>query len=521
MQNKKIVATVFLVIFIIALGLFLRIYNIEHAPPGIYPDEAVNAEDALRANATGQYRWFYPANQGREGLFINIQAFSLLFFGANILALKLPSIFFGTLTVFGVFLLARELFGVRTGIFSAFLVSVGYWAVNFSRIGFRANMLPFVLVFSFYFLWKGLRTKKWLDFAVGGFIFGLGLHTYIAFRIAPAILIATLIFLLISRQNFLKEYWKKILVFLLFVFIAAIPMLYTFFIAHPEYMESRSTSISIMSPEVNKGDLFGTFLKSFILSLIKYNFWGDQNWRHNYPPYPILDFSTGTAFFFGILYSFLHFFRLLYLRIFKKIRDFRLEIHAFLLSWFFIMLAPEFLTAEGNPHALRSIGTLPVVFIFSGLTFDYMLRFFSNHNYFYRKIIMALLIGIFIFIGIFNTVKYFYFWANKPIVASSFNKNLTDISRYLQTLPPDKYTYVITSYNTLEKLPILVFNAERKNTKYLFTNQIDQIQPGNNPFVIIMTSKHEDALAAIQTRYPNLHLEQINSPLGSTYYILK
>jgi hypothetical protein len=91
----------------------------------------------------------------------------------------------------------------------------------------------------------------------------------------------------------------------------------------------------------------------------------------------------------------------------------------------------------------------------------------------------------------------------------------------LQTLPPDKYTYVITSYNTLEKLPILVFNAERKNTKYLFTNQIDQIQPGNNPFVIIMTSKHEDALAAIQTRYPNLHLEQINSPLGSTYYILK
>ena len=149
---KKIKIHILLAL-IISFGFFLRIYNIENAPPGIYPDEAVNGEDALRANATGDYRWFYPANQGREGLFMNLIAFSFKFFGASIFTLKLPNIIFGTLTILGIYLLAKELFkSERIGLISAFLTAVSFWAINFSRIAFRANMLPTILVFSFYFL---------------------------------------------------------------------------------------------------------------------------------------------------------------------------------------------------------------------------------------------------------------------------------------------------------------------------------------------------------------------------------
>jgi hypothetical protein len=61
-------------------------------------------------------------------------------------------------------------------------------------------------------------------------------------------------------------------------------MLYHFFIAHPEDFASRSSHISILEPAVNGGDLWGTLGKTFSISLLKYNFWGDQNWRHNYPP---------------------------------------------------------------------------------------------------------------------------------------------------------------------------------------------------------------------------------------------
>lgn len=516
-MNKKTKVYILLAL-IISLGFFLRIYNIENAPPGVYPDEAVNGEDALRAISTGDFQWFYPANQGREGLFINIQALSLMLFGVNVLALKLPSILFGTLTILGVFLLARELFSTRVGLFSAFLIAVGYWAINFSRIGFRAIMLPLVLVFAFYFLWKGLRTKKWTDFAAGGFIFGLGLHTYIAFRIAPAILVVTLLSFLISRPNFLKEYWKKILVFILFTSLAAAPMLYTLFVAHPEYMESRSASISIMSPEVNKGHLLQTFLKSFGLSLAKYNFWGDQNWRHNYPPYPILDFLTGIAFLFGFFYSFLRFFHLLYLRIFQKIQSPQLDVYVFLLSWFFIMLAPEFLTAEGNPHTLRAIGTLPVVFIFSALAFDYVLKFASDRSAFFKKIVIVFLAAAFAFIGIFNTVKYFYFWANKPETARAFEKNLMEVTNYLKLLPAEEEKFVIAE--NMQRIPIKIFSTELANIFFVYPREIDRINP-QKKFTIILTNRDDGIIASLQKRFPGLELQEFKDAVGSTFYVLK
>src|SRR6266702_1904112 len=108
MKNKKLVWGLLLAILIAAFAL--RVTNIKNIPSGIYPDEAQNGVDAQQANATGKYKLFYESNNGREGLFINLQALSIKTFGPTEFALKLWSIIFGTLTVLGVFLLANELF---------------------------------------------------------------------------------------------------------------------------------------------------------------------------------------------------------------------------------------------------------------------------------------------------------------------------------------------------------------------------------------------------------------------------
>jgi len=527
-MNKQKIAGIIFILLIVALGLFLRVYRIENVPPGIYPDEAVNGEDALRANSTGNYQWFYPANQGREGLFMNMIALLFKFFGASVLTLKLPAILFGTLTILGTYFLASEIFRLlfsenvrrKAALVSAFMVATSFWALNFSRISFRANMLPAILAFSFYFLWKGLRTKKNTDFIWGGLILGLGLHSYIAFRIAPAILIITFCSLLLTRPGFWKEYWKKIIIFVAAAILVGLPMFYTFY-THPQYLEARSDNVSVFSPLVNKGDLSGTFLRSFALSLVKYTFVGDMNWRHNYKPYPLLEFVTGAAFLFGIFWSLHRFFQTLFQRLKNKVRNPEMDIYFFLIGWFLAMLAPEFLTAEGNPHALRSIGTVPVVFIFAAIAFGYLLEKAEQKGETMKRWANIMIVLALAFSGIFNTVKYFDFWATKPLVAQSFNRNLTLISRHIQTLPAEKYVYVVTGYNTLEKLPIFIFNSERPNVKYLFVNQIDQIQPGNNPLEIILTGYYADALATLKNRFPNLNPEKINDPLESFYYILK
>lgn len=522
-KNKKFIVPI-LLFLIIALGFFLRFYNIENTPPGVYPDEAVNGEDAWRAIETGNYQWFYPANQGREGLFMNMIAVLFKFFGASILTLKLPSIIFSTLAILGTYLLTKELFKRKDmALISAFLVSTAFWSINFGRISFRANMLPFVLVFSFYFIFRTLRTKKFSDAVIGGLIFGVGMHTYIAFRIAPLILFFLLISFMLSRKDFLKNYWKHLLAFSLAAILIASPMFYTFY-AHPEYFESRSDSISIFSPQMNHGNLIGTVITSFTASLVKYNFWGDQNWRHNYPPYPILDPLTGLAFLFGIIYVLRNFFYLLKQRISKKIRDIELDKYTLLLSWFLVMLAPEFLTAEGLPHALRSIGNLPAIFIVSTISFLLIIEKYKNKPFAFKKRLYISLILTVLLIGAFNSVKYHYFWSNKAKTAYSFNKNLTDISKFIKTLPADEEKYIITSFNTLERLPIKIFHMEPQNV-YLYPNELDKINPKDrNNFMIIFTEKNQSAIGHLQTKFPELIFEEKIDPRGEEffdYYLLK
>lgn len=73
---------------ILVLALFVRTYHLDSLPAGLYPDEATNGADTLLANETGDYRLLYTNNYGREGLFINLQALTIKYFGNTIPVLK-------------------------------------------------------------------------------------------------------------------------------------------------------------------------------------------------------------------------------------------------------------------------------------------------------------------------------------------------------------------------------------------------------------------------------------------------
>ena len=193
---------------IIILASFFRLYSLSAAPPGLYPDEAMNGNNALTAAATGDYKVFYPENNGREGLFINIQALFLRFLPAEPSTLRLVSALFGILTVLALYPLTRRLFRhldrKKTDLISllaAFFMAVSFWHVNFSRIGFRAIMAPFFIVLALYLFLVSIKNNSdsvqkaevvswsssghWLLPLIAGAVFGLGFHSYIAYRVLP------------------------------------------------------------------------------------------------------------------------------------------------------------------------------------------------------------------------------------------------------------------------------------------------------------------------------------------------
>lgn len=518
-KPKKIVLGLLFAILIAAFAL--RVTNIENIPSGIYPDEAQNGIDAQEANATGNYKLFYENNQGREGLFINIQAMSIKYLGHTTFALKLPSIIFGTLTVLGVFLLTFELFqSYAAALIGSYFIAFSYWAINFSRIGFRAIMVPFILTFAFYFLFKGLRTKKLHDFVIAGFIYGLGLHTYIAFRVSPLVLIVLLISLIITRKKFLAEYWKHIFVFAIAMFVASAPMLLDFFVCNPHHYESRTSHISILNPEVNKGRLPILLTRTIGLSIQKYFAVGDLNMRHNYSPYPLLNPIVGISFLIGFVYIFIRFFHFIYARFKNNVRDKRLDIYAFLLIWFFALLIPEFLANEGNPHALRAIGTLPVVIIIAIIPFMWIIKKYHSYGHSFKIFIISALIFAFAFIGIIDTTKYFFFFANNPKQHQAFEANLKEVSNYIRTLPESSEKYIVTG--SMQRLTIKYLNPDLPNTYYIYPGEINSISPSEkNNFSIIFTSSDWNTINATRDMFPSIKFEEQKNKFGDTFYTLK
>ena len=190
MNQKQKIYLVF--VLIIILAIFFRFWQINKAPLGLYPDEAINANDAI----TSPGKVFYPENNGREGLFINLVYLFFSLFGISITTLRIVPAIFGSLTVLGTFLLTKELFFNHQkrdliALLSSFFLAVSFWHINFSRIAFRAVLLPFCLVFTFYFLLRAKRVfnqnkKTGLLFAsIGGMFYGLGFYTYIPVRLSP------------------------------------------------------------------------------------------------------------------------------------------------------------------------------------------------------------------------------------------------------------------------------------------------------------------------------------------------
>src|SRR6185369_1409109 len=129
---------------------------------------------------------------------------------------------------------------------------------------------------------------------------------------------------------------------------------FDFFVANPQHYASRTSEISVLNPASNQGHLLTTVAKTFGLALQKYFVMGDLNMRHNYAPYALLNPIVSIAFLIGLIYVTNKFFHLLWLRFKKGVRDPKMDTYVFLLSWFLVLLIPEFLANEGNPHALRS-----------------------------------------------------------------------------------------------------------------------------------------------------------------------
>ncbi|MEK7784270.1 MAG: glycosyltransferase family 39 protein, partial [Chloroflexota bacterium] len=230
------------------VGVALRFYALGDLPHGIYHDEAYYGLDAVSV-LEGARPIFFPANNGREPLYIYILSLSVAAFGRTPFDLRFASAVIGTLTMPVTYLLGRALFNRRVGLLAMAICAVTFWPVALSRVSFRAGALPLFLGLAIALGWLGLARRNLLLAILGGAAYGLAFNTYTAARVTPLALGVMAVLVLWRRANcqFALQ-WREMFAFILAAIVVVAPLGF-YALAHPEQVFAREGQVSIFETE--------------------------------------------------------------------------------------------------------------------------------------------------------------------------------------------------------------------------------------------------------------------------------
>lgn len=146
-----------IILGILLAALALRVGWHWQAPHGWREDELSNALVVSQHVLEGDVRLYYDDASGHEGLYHWLQAGTMALFGPGVAGIRGVSIACGVLSVWLLYLLAREMFNSRVAIISALALAVSFWGLMYSRSGQRHVIVVVTTLATMYFLWRGLR----------------------------------------------------------------------------------------------------------------------------------------------------------------------------------------------------------------------------------------------------------------------------------------------------------------------------------------------------------------------------
>ncbi len=469
-----------LLIAIIALAAWLRLYDIKNYPPGIFPDVAANGEDVMLI-LDGDVRPFYPRGNGREALFFYLQALLVKIYGIHVWPMHAASALIGIATVAAVYFATRPWFGRLSGLLAAFFLATNHWHIALSRTGFRAIMVPlFVLLFTAAvgYLIRSVKHKNkskvkrdraryssYLYAILAGAAFAGGFYSYIAYRAMIGVVLGIALLLLVDdwllpgrKLPHFMRYGQHLVLALLAAAVVIAP-LGIYFTLHPDAIVGRAGQVSIFSPdlqrEVGGGTLAGTLQYSTRETLMSFFAGsGDLNWRHNVAGFPLLNPLVGILFLLGLAWTIHGTVMVLYAV--ARGRQVHLGmVYPYILLLLLGMLLPVITTAEGLPHGLRSVGLVAPIFILAGTAGSVVWYWLQRHvgKGISQAAVWGVGIGLLVLSGLYGGALYFLIARNDPAAHAAYRADLPVVTEYIKGVAAEgKRPYLVLDEFSLQSV---------------------------------------------------------------------
>lgn len=360
-----------LFILITIIAFLLRFYQLGAIPTSLDWDEVSNAYNAYSILKTGrdEYGNFLPLTNRsfddyKPPLYMYLEIPSVAIFGLTPFAARLPSAIFGFLTVPLIYLLTKWIFkdkkdndSDKISLLAMFLMAISPWSIQFSRVGFEANVGLFFSLLAVTSALYGLK-KNWL-LLISAISVGFSLYSYHSQKLfIPSIF---LLLIIIFRREIFSIPRKFIYSFTIISLIIILPMftlipnkaLFNRFesTSQQSYINEVNTSIDFINTDKNSHIPFSNIIhnrriiisQSMLESYLKHfdiNFLfltGDDNPRHHVD-------NMGMLYLFEL--------PLILIGLYKIISKPSKE-YFFLVLWLLIAPIPASLSNTA-PHAIRS-----------------------------------------------------------------------------------------------------------------------------------------------------------------------
>ena len=490
------------------IGAALRLYRLGEVPPGFQFDEAFNAIDAQQV-LQGNVPLFLPANGGREVLYTYWQAALGALLGINIYTLRLASAIAGLLTIPATYLLLRGLIRRNSryvAAFTALVLAINFWHIQFSRFGIRVIMMPLLLSATFGLFWlgghAGTRRRRLLAYMVAGLLVGLTPWTHPTGRFVPFVLIFYVGWLL-WRKPALRVWRLDSLVGGLLVtggmaFLVFLPLGLEF-VRHPEFFFGHASEVSVFADRVSGGDPVGHLLDNVLHVVGMFSFYGDMEWTHNLVGRPVFDWFLALPFYLGVL---------LWIGRLRRNDDPDFDALSLLAFWALVMLLPSLLS-EAAPNYSRTLPSLPATFVAAGLGLTWLAT--------YRRPVTWLApaaVGVILLVSAaLTSYDYFVVFANRPEPYYLYDANKLDALEHLAQFTDENQVYISQLWG--EKHSTGLFLRGELGIESIDTSDTVVLPPPGKGLVYgFPTEQHERAeqLAAL---WETATMDEVMDPYGA------
>jgi len=244
-----------LLFWILLLGLVLRLISLNQS---FWLDEATSAQVVRNFNLEEIISKFSPGDFHPPLYYLLLKVWSLIF-GTGEIALRIPSVIFGLLTIYITFLIGRELVNRKTGLTAAVLLATSALHVYYSQEARMYSLIAFLVTLSVFSFMKILKRGRLRDFL----IFGLVLVTIAASDyVGVFIFLAFWVYVIVFKQS--KKFFPKFIASHIILLLFAVLWL-------PVFLKQLNIGLSVNTTALSWWHLLGTFsLKNVFLIPVKF-----------------------------------------------------------------------------------------------------------------------------------------------------------------------------------------------------------------------------------------------------------